>query len=58
MSIFASHIETDTIVFKIYYIILEYILFKVTVAHKAWYAAEKVELEFESDLLFFWIILF
>ena len=59
MSIFASNmsnIETDTIVFKIYYIILEFIIFKVTVEHKAWYAAEKVELGFESGLLFFWYI--
>ena len=52
---FASQIETDTILFKRYYIILEFNIFsKLTVETKTWCAAEK----FESDLLFFWIIWF
>ena len=31
MSMFASQIETDTLLFKRYYIILEFNIFKVTV---------------------------
>ena len=50
----ASQVETDTLLFKKYYIILEFYIFKVTVETKTWCATEK----FESDLLFFWIILF
>ena len=58
MSIFGSNIETYWPIFEIYGIILEFNIFKVTVVLKTWFAAEKVELGFESDLLFFCIILF
>ena len=53
---FASQIETDTKMYLTmrHYIILEFNIFKVTVETKTWCATEK----FESDLLFFWIILF
>ena len=56
MSIFASHVETDTIlpVFKIYYIIMEFNIFKVTVEPKRWCAlcSLKVKLGFELWLFF------
>ena len=58
IGIFASHIDIDTISFKIYNIILKCNIFKVTVEPKTWNAAEKVHLGFKSDLLFIWIILF
>ena len=48
MSVFASQIETDTILFKRYFIILEFNIFKVTVETKTLCAVEK----FESDLYF------
>ena len=61
MSISASNIETDNIQFKIYYILLEFNIFKVTVEPKDRHDVQlktEVELGFESDFIFFVLFCF